>query len=235
MSGHSKWSQIKHQKGTADQKRARIFSKLTKAITVAARGGENPDFNVRLRLAIEQAKKNNMPKDNIERAIAKGAGKDADSKALEEILYEGFGPDRVALLIETITDNHNRASSSLKATLNKYSGSLAGSNSVQWMFEKKDVFVIEASEAHELAAIEAGADDVIKNDNQLRIIVTPTKSKKFKEKLTASGISILKETLEYIPTNTTNISKDAQHSLAKLCEELSENEDVHAIYTNVTA
>ena len=144
MSGHSKWSQIKHQKGTADQKRARVFSKLSKAITVAARGGENPDFNVRLRLAIEQAKKCNMPKDNIERAIAKGARKDAGSKALEEILYEGFGPGGVAILIETITDNRNRASSSLKATLHKYGGSLAGSNSVQWMFEKKEVLVIEA-------------------------------------------------------------------------------------------
>lgn len=235
MSGHSKWSQIKHQKGAADQKRANVFGRLSKAITIAARDGENPDFNVRLRLAIEQARKYNMPKDNITRAIAKASGKDAQSKAIEEVLYEAFGPSGVAILIETITDNRNRASSSIKATLNKYDGALAGTNSVQWMFEKKCIFVTEASEANELTAIEAGADDVAKQNNQLRIITALAKTKETKEKLTKAGVAILKETLEYIPNNPTTISKDAQESLEKLCEELSDNEDVHAIYTNITS
>src|SRR5215210_7854411 len=174
VSGHSKWSTIKHKKGAADAKRGKLFTKLSKAIIVAAKeGGADPDGNLSLQNAIEKAKSYSMPKDTIERAIARGAGTDADAAAYETILYEGYGPDGVAVLVEALTDNRNRTASDVRHTFAKHGGNLGTTGAVAWLFERRGVVLVEAEGTDEdeltLAAAEGGADDVERDGSSFRV------------------------------------------------------------------
>lgn len=237
MSGHSKWSKIKRQKGAADQKKGAIFSKLAKEIFLAARqGGGDPEMNFSLRMVVDKAKAANMPKDNIERAIKKGTGEDTEGAQIEEIIYEGYGPGGVALLIETATDNRNRTGAEIKHILSKHGGNLGASGSVAWMFHRKGVIVIEGvTDADELTltAIDAGAEDVEKEDTTITITTEPEKLIATKEALEAAGHTIASAELEKKPNNLTAL-EDAgdQDKLERIIEGLSDCDDVTNFYTN---
>jgi len=235
MSGHSKWAQIHRQKGTADAKRGALFTKLGKSITIAAKiGGSDPDMNFKLRLAIDQAKSANMPKENIERAIKKGAGELDDGKKIESINYEGFGPDGIALIIETLTDNRNRSSSSLKHILSKYGGGLGGPNSVSWMFSQKGIIRIkDIDENLELELIDAGATDIKREDNGISVYTQPSDLQKIKNLLEKKGTNIEYAEVEQIANDPKEVSADTQQKLEKVFEELDNDEDVNNYYTNV--
>src|SRR6188472_1631954 len=178
MAGHSKWASIKHKKKATDAKRGALFTKLTRAIQVAAReSGGDPTGNPALALAIQKAKDASMPKDNIERAIAKGTGADADADAFEAVLYEGYGPAGVAVLVESLTDNRNRTSAEIRHAFSKHGGSLGEPGSVAWIFEKKGAIVVDGSSYGEddlIGAIDAGAEDVREDEGKLRVICEPT-------------------------------------------------------------
>src|SRR4051812_8253247 len=178
MSGHSKWASIKHKKKAVDAKRGVLFTKLTRAITVAAReGGGDPDGNPALALAIQKARDASMPKDNIERAIAKGTGEGSDADAIETVLYEGYGPGGVALLIEALTDNRNRTGADVRHALTKHGGNLGGPGSVSYLFEKRGVIVVDASRYDEdglMPAIDAGAEDIVLDDDVYEVITEPS-------------------------------------------------------------
>src|SRR6478672_9805328 len=177
MSGHSKWSSIKHKKGAADAKRGKLFTKLARAITVAARdGGGDPDGNPALATAVQKARDASMPKDNIQRAIDRGTGAGADSAAIERIVYEGYGPAGVAILVEALTDNRNRAGAEIRFAFSKYGGSLGEPGSVAWIFEKKGAIVVDGERYDEddlIVAIDAGAEDVREDGDQLRVVCEP--------------------------------------------------------------
>src|SRR6187200_2212545 len=174
MSGHSKWSSIKHKKGAADAKRGKLFSKLSRAIIVAAKeGGPDPAGNLALQNAIEKAKAYSMPKDNIDRAIARGAGREGDADAFEQVIYEGYGPNGVAVIVEALTDNRNRTAADVRAAFSKFDGNLGGSGSVAWFFERRGVILVDAERADEddltLAAADGGADDVELDGSSFRV------------------------------------------------------------------
>ena len=241
MSGHSKWSQIKRQKGTADQKRGALFTKLGNVITIAAKEmGGNPESNFKLRLAIDKAKSANMPKDNIERAIKRGTGELAGAQ-IEEIVYEAFGPQGIALIIETLTDNKNRTASEVKHIITKYGGRLGGPNSVIWMFERKGVVRTMNSElktlnleveAVELKAIDLGATDVKEDEDSLIIYTKPEDLQKVKEAL-EEEIKIEYAELEHIAKDQIKIENESTKlTLEKIFNDLDENEDVNNYYTN---
>src|SRR5579884_3802947 len=178
MSGHSKWSTIKHKKGAADAKRGKLFSKLTRAIIVAAKeGGGDPAGNLALQNAIEKARSYSMPKDNIDRAIAKGAGTDADAASFETVVYEGYGPSGVAVIVEALTDNRNRTAGEVRHTFAKNDGNLGGSGAVAWLFERRGIVIVEAEGVDEdeltLAAAEGGADDVQRDGSTFQIYASP--------------------------------------------------------------
>lgn len=231
MAGHSHWKQVKNQKGIADKKKSSLFGKLSRAITVAAREGTNLDFNVRLRLAIDQAREANMPKDNIERALAKASG-EGGGAALEEITYEGFGPAGVAFLMVAVTDNRNRASSFLKSTFNKYGGSLGSTNSVQWMFQKKGFLRIPAGETNELAAIEAGAEDVVQDDGALTVITSASEFENVKKVLQEKHIAIEASEIRMDAKEKVSLDEEQKAKVQKVFEEIEENEDISEVYTN---
>lgn len=231
MSGHSHWKQVKNQKGIADKKKSGLFGKLSRAITVAAREGTNLDFNVRLRLAIDQAREANMPKDNIERALAKASGEGGDA-ALEEIMYEGFGPHGVAFLVVAVTDNRNRASSFLKSIFNKYGGTLGSTNSVQWMFQKKGLIRISAGETNELAAIEAGAEDVKQEEGSLTVVTSSGDFESVKKVLMEKNISIAASDIRLIPNEIMVLSDEQKTKVEKVYYEIEDNEDISHVYTN---
>ena len=235
MSGHSKWKQIKYKKGAADAKRGAIFSRLSKVITLAAREGGDPAANFKLATTIDQARAVNMPKDNIERAIAKGAGEEGGSE-LREILYEGYGPAGVAILIQTVTDNVNRTVSEVRHILQKYGGSLATSNAVQWNFEQKGVIRLEKAgqdrEALELAAIEAGADDIKEEEDLFTITTAPKNLQHLKEALASQGIKSEYAEMEYAAKNSVKLNEADGAKLDSLIEALNELEDVNDYYTN---
>ncbi|OGY82377.1 MAG: hypothetical protein A3F54_02340 [Candidatus Kerfeldbacteria bacterium RIFCSPHIGHO2_12_FULL_48_17] len=233
MSGHSKWSQIKRQKGVTDKKRANAFAKIAKIIAIAAHDGDNPTFNFKLRLAIDQAKNVNMPKDNIERAIKKGAGTDTDGAKLEEITYEGFGPNGSAFLVTAITDNRNRSSSFLKSTFSKHGGHLGSIHSVQWMFDLKGVLTAEASEKNELAAIEAGAEDVNTEGDILIIITNPNQLESVKAALAKNNITTANAEVTYKAKDPLQLTPEQTAKVCSLEDEISDNEDVNEIYTNI--
>lgn len=238
MSGHSKWAQIKRQKGAADQKRGTLFTKLAHRVTLAARaGGGDPDMNPQLRLAMEKAREANMPKDNVERAIKRGTG-ELEGVQIEEVLYEGFGPEGAALLVEAVTDSKNRTSADMRNTFADYGGSLGGSNSVQWMFEKKGVIRIAAEssknqEETELMLIEAGADDI---KTEAEGITVYTKSEDFQEMKNAlekQNIHALSAELEFVPKETLTISDPATRQKCQdLLQALEDLEDTVAVHTN---
>lgn len=237
MSGHSKWSTIKRKKGANDAKRGKIFTRLIKEITVAARqGGGDPEGNPRLRSAIATAKTENMPKDNIARAIKKGTGEIA-GEIYDEILYEGYGPGGAAVLVECMTDNRNRTVADVRHYFAKSNGNLGESGCVAWMFEKKGLILVdkEGVSEEELMdmALEAGADDVVEEDSEFQILTAPEDFEEVRESLEKSGVSFLDASIAMVPKNTVDVT-DEKHakSILKLMESLEDHDDVQNVYSN---
>ena len=233
MSGHSKWSKIKRQKGTADAKRGTIFTKLGKVITVAAKqGGGKIDSNFKLKLAVDQAKAANMPKDNIERAIKRGTGELAGG-IIESINYEGFGPGGTAFIVEALTDNRNRTSAAMKHILTKYGGGLGGPNSVAWMFEQKGIIRIESmNDELELELIDAGAADVQTDEEGVTVFTAPADLKKIKDFLEQKNIGIEYAEIEQVAKEKKQLDDNQKEKIEKLFAELDDNEDANNYYTN---
>src|SRR5690348_13230297 len=207
MSGHSKWHSIKHKKGAADAKRGKLFSKLTRAIIVAAReGGPDPSANLALQNAIEKARSYSMPKDNIDRAVAKGSGADADASAFETVVYEGYGPSGVAVIVEALTDNRNRTAGEVRHTFSKNDGNLGGSGAVAWLFERRGIVIVDADGADEdelmLAAAEGGADDVSLDGKTFTVSADPTNLSTVREAIEAAGFSVDSAELTMVPKTT---------------------------------
>jgi YebC/PmpR family DNA-binding regulatory protein len=237
VSGHSKWSTIKRKKGAIDAKRGKIFTKLIKEITVAARlGGGDPDANPRLRTAILAAKTENMPKDNIERAIKKGTG-DLEGANYEEILYEGYGPGGVAILVETMTDNKNRTVADIRHFFSKSGGNLGESGCVGWMFDKKGVIVVDketiAEEDLLEAALEAGAEDVVEEDSTFQVVTAPEEFNGVVEALDRDEIAYAEASISMVPQNTVEVQEEkTARSLLKLMENLEDHDDVQKVHAN---
>ncbi len=237
MSGHSKWSTIKRKKGANDAKRGKIFTKLIKEITVAAKtGGGDPDGNPRLRTAITAAKSENMPKDNIDRAIKKGTG-DLDGAVYEEILYEGYGPGGVAVLVETMTDNKNRTVADIRHFFAKSNGNLGESGCVGWMFDKRGVIVVDAGEVDEEElmdiAIEAGAEDVLEDETTFQVLTAPEDFSEVVDSLEKNGVKAVEATISMVPKNTVDVTEEKPaRSLLKLLENLEDHDDVQKVHAN---
>ena len=237
MSGHSKWSSIKHKKGAADAKRGQLFSKLARAIIVAARdGGPDPDANMALANAIEKARGNSMPKDNIERAIARGTGAAGDGEAYEAITYEGYGPGGVALLVEAVTDNRNRTAAEIRHVFDKNDGNLGGSGAVAWLFERKGVVLVPASVDEDeltLAAAEGGADDVEPEGSSLRITADQAVLSAVREALESAGIPYESAEVTMLPKTTVEIEDEGTaKKVLRLIDALEDNDDVQDVYAN---
>src|SRR5436309_696828 len=237
MSGHSKWSSIKHKKGAADAKRGKLFSKLARAIIVAAReGGPDPDGNATLATAIQKARDNSMPKDNIERAIARGAGTSADGDAYEHITYEGYGPSGVALFVEALTDNRNRTAADVRQAFTKSDGNLGESGSVAWLFERKGVILVEDGADEDelmLAAADAGAEDVEAEESGYRITAAPENLHSVRGALEEAGMPIESAESTMVPKPVVSIEDETMaRKVVRLVDELEENDDVQAVYSN---
>jgi YebC/PmpR family DNA-binding regulatory protein len=236
MSGHSKWSSIKHKKGAADAKRGKLFTKLTRAIQVAAReGGGDPDGNPALALAIQKARDSSMPKDNIERAIAKGSGADEDGEAFEPITYEGYGPGGVAILVETLTDNRNRTGSEIRHAFSRYNGNLGEPGSVNYLFEKKGELVVDGerySEDYLMGAIDAGAEDVSLDGDVFEVITEPADFAAVREALEAAGVELQSAEVNMRPTTRTPVEEADAGTLMRLIDALEEHDDVQAVHAN---
>jgi YebC/PmpR family DNA-binding regulatory protein len=238
VSGHSKWSTIKHKKGAADAKRGKLFTKLSKAIIVAAKeGGPDPAANLSLQNAVEKAKSYSMPKDTIERAIARGAGTDADAAAYETIVYEGYGPDGVAVLVEALTDNRNRTASDVRHTFAKHGGNLGTTGAVAWLFERRGVVLVEAESVDEdeltLAAAEGGADDVELDGSVFQVSSAPESLSAVRDAIEAAGIDVQSAELTMIPKTTVEVAEEAAaKKLIRLIEELEDNDDVQDVSAN---
>ncbi len=233
MSGHSKWATIKHQKGAADQKRGKIFTKIGHMIAIAAKeGGANPESNFKLRLAIEKARQVNMPQSTIEKAIKRGTGKGAEGQ-IEEAIYEAVGPEGLAIIIKAATDNKNRTLSEVKNILAKNGGKLGASGSLSWQFSPSGIIDLgptKLSEEQELAIIEAGAEDIKIENDSILIYTTSKDLQKVKEKLDHLGIKIASAELGFVPKNTIKIDVA---KVEKLLNALDEHDDVQEIYTNL--
>jgi len=237
MSGHSHWSTIKHQKGAADAKRSKIFSKIAKIITVAAKEkGGDPETNSKLRLAMDQAKAANMPQDNIERAIKRGAG-ELESETLEEVMFEAYGPGGSAIIIEGITDNKNRTLGEIKQSLSQYSGKLGGEGSVKWMFNRKGCLTINSQEKDrellELTAIEAGAEDISWQGDRLNIYTKVEDLEKVKGALEEKGLKLEGASLDWVAKEEISVNEKEMETCQKLFEALDENDSVQEIYSNI--
>lgn len=237
MSGHSKWSTIKHAKAATDARRGKLFTKLAKEVIIAAReGGGDPDTNFRLRLAIQRAKDNNMPNDNVERAIKRGTGESNDGIQMVEVLYEGYGPGGVAIMLETLTDNRNRTVSDVRSTLTKAGGNLAESGAVAWQFEQKGVITIDAEEdeAEELAllAIDEGADDFETFDSTLQIFSTPNILEAIRATLEQNAAKISGSEVSMVPSHTIALDDKAAIQTLKLLDKLEDLDDVQKVYSN---
>ena len=238
MSGHSKWSSIKHKKGAADAKRGQLFSKLSRAIIVAAKeGGPDPDGNLALQNAIEKARSYSMPKDNIERAIAKGSGADADASSFETVVYEGYGPEGVAVLVEAVTDNRNRTASEVRHAFTKHGGNLGTTGAVAWQFERRGVVLVAADGADEdelvLAAAEAGADDVELDGSSFVVTSAPESLTPVREALETAGFAVESVELAMVPKTTVAVSDESTaRRIVKLVEGLEDTEDVQDVYAN---
>ncbi len=236
MSGHSKWSSIKHKKGATDAKRGKIFTKLIKEITVAARmGGGDPDANPRMRTAIAAAKSENMPKDNIERAIKKGTG-ELEGVNYEESTYEGYGPGGAAVFIESVTDNKNRAVADIRHIFSKNGGNLGENGCVAWMFDKKGYIAIEKKMVDEDSlmetSIEAGAEDVREDNGSFEIITEPDDFESVKTAIDKAAIVYIDAEITMLPQSTTNLEGKQALQMVKLMEALDDCEDVQKVYTN---
>ena len=238
MSGHSKWSSIKHKKGAADAKRGKLFSKLSRAIIVAAReGGGDPTGNLALQNAIEKARSYSMPKDNIDRAIAKGAGTDADADAYETVVYEGYGPSGVAVLVEALTDNRNRTASDVRHLFAKNDGNLGAPGAVAWLFERTGLVLVDASGVDEdelmLAAAEGGAEDVERDESQFRITGAPEDLAGVREAVEAAGFTVDSAEVTMLPKTTVEVDDEsAAKKIVRLMDALEENDDVQDVYAN---
>jgi YebC/PmpR family DNA-binding regulatory protein len=236
MAGHSKWASIKHKKKATDAKRGALFTKLTRAIQVAAReGGGDPDGNPALALAIQKAKDASMPKDNIERAIAKGTGADADAESFETILYEGYGPAGVAVLVESLTDNRNRTSAEVRHMFSKAGGSLGEPGSVAWVFDKKGVIVVDGerySEDDLFVAIDAGAEDVGVDDNVYEVLTAPEALTAVRHALEEAGVELESAEVAMQPKSTVDVPEAQVAQLMRLIDALEEHDDVSAVHAN---
>jgi len=237
MSGHSKWSTIKRKKGAIDSKRGKIFTKLIKEVTLAARlGGGDIEGNARLRAAVLAAKEENMPKDNIDRAIKKGTGELAGGAAYEEVTYEGYGPAGVAVIVEVMTDNKNRTVAEVRHILSKYGGNLGENGCVAWMFDKKGNIVIDKKTVGEDAlmevAIEAGADDVRDQETEWEVITEPTAFETVKKAIDQKGWKYIDASVGMIPKNTVKLEAGKAEQMLKLMEKLEDNDDVQNVYAN---
>jgi YebC/PmpR family DNA-binding regulatory protein len=238
VSGHSKWSSIKHKKGAADAKRGQLFSKLSRAIIIAAKeGGPDPDGNLALQNAIEKARSYSMPKDNIERAIAKGSGADADASNFETIVYEGYGPEGVAVLVEAVTDNRNRTASDVRHAFTKHGGNLGTTGAVAWQFERRGVVLVAAAGADEdvlvMAAAEAGADDVELDGSSFVVTSPPESLTPVRKTLEGAGFVVESVELAMVPKTTVAVSDESTaRKLMNLIDGLEETEDVQDVYAN---
>ena len=238
MSGHSKWSSIKHKKGAADAKRGQLFSKLSRAIIVAAKeGGPDPAANLALANAIEKARSYSMPKDNIERAIAKGSGADAEGSNFETVIYEGYGPEGVAVLVEALTDNRNRTASEVRHLFAKFGGNLGTTGAVAWQFERKGVVLVPAADVDEdalvLTAAEAEADDVELDGSTFVVTTAPEALSAVRSAVEDAGFSVESVELAMIPKVTVAIGDESvARSLVRLVEGLEEADDVQDVYAN---
>ena len=236
MSGHSKWSSIKHKKAATDAKRGKIFTKLIKEITVAARmGGGDPDTNPRLRTAILAAKSENMPKDNIDRAIKKGTG-ELEGVNYEESIYEGYGPGGAAVLVESLTDNKNRTVADVRVIFGKNGGSLGENGCVAWMFEKKGYIAIDSKAVDEdvlmETALEAGADDIREDDSNFEVITAPEDFNAVKEAIDSASIPYIVAEITMLPQSTTNLAGKEAEQMVRLMDMLEDNDDIQKVYTN---
>ncbi len=238
MSGHSKWSSIKHKKGAADAKRGKLFSKLSRAIIVAAKeGGGDPSGNLALQNAIEKAKSYSMPKDNIDRAVAKGSGADADASAFETVIYEGFGPSGVAVIVEALTDNRNRTASDVRHTFAKNDGSLGGSGAVAWLFERRGIVLVDAAGVDEdeltLAAAEGGADDVSLDGSTFTVTTDVPFLSAVREAIEAAGFTVDSAELTMVPKTTVEVVDEGDaKKVLRLMDQLEDNDDVQDVYAN---
>ena len=236
MSGHSKWSTIKRKKGAADAKRGKIFTKILKEITQAARSGGDPEGNPRLRTAVLAAKSENIPKDNIERAIKKGTGELGGASAIEEITYEGYGPGGVAVLVEVMTDNKKRTVADIRHIFSKFGGNLAESGSVSWIFKKKGSILIDKKGADEdklmETALEAGAEDVQEEDHEYEVITEPSAFEAVRQALEGAGYKLVNAQISMIPQNTIKLGESKAEQMLKLMEWMEDNEDVQNVFAN---
>jgi YebC/PmpR family DNA-binding regulatory protein len=238
MSGHSKWSSIKHKKGAADAKRGQLFTKLTRALIVAAKdGGPDPAANLALQNAIEKARAASMPKDNIERAIARGSGTGADAAAYEHISYEGYGPGGVAVYVDVLTDNRNRTAGEVRHVFARHDGNLAESGAVSWLFERKGVVLVDRDSTDEdeltLAAADAGAEDVAEEGSSFEVTCAPEDLQAVREALEAAGIAVTDAEVTMLPRATVAIEDESvARKVLKLIDGLEENDDVQDVYAN---
>jgi YebC/PmpR family DNA-binding regulatory protein len=236
MSGHSKWASIKHKKAIVDSRRGAQFSKLTRAITVAARdGGGDPVGNPALDLAIRKAKEASMPKDNIERAIAKGTGEGGDAEAIEAVLYEGYAPGGVAVLVEALTDNRNRTSAEVKHIFSKNGGSLGEPGSVAYLFDKKGTIVIDASRYSEddlMVAVEAGAEDIATDEGVFEVITEPSDFTTVRGALEEASIEIESAEMAYRASSLVPVDEEVAGKLMRLIDLLEDDDDVSAVHAN---
>ena len=238
MSGHSKWSSIKHKKGAADAKRGKLFSKLSRAIIVAAReGGPDPSGNLALQNAVEKARSYSMPKDNIERAIARGSGADADGAAFEQIVYEGYGPSGVAVLVDALTDNRNRTAAEVRHAFDKHDGNLGSSGAVSWLFERRGIVLVPADSVDEdelvLAAADGGADDVARDGSSFQVACAPENLPAVRAAIEAAGIAVESAEPTMVPKTTVEVSEEAAaKKIIRLMDALEDNDDVQDVYSN---
>lgn len=236
MSGHSKWSQIKRQKGAADVKRGNLFTKAAREIVIAAKeGGPDPDANFRLRLAMDRARSVNMPKDSIQRAIERGSG-GGEGAQLESIVYEGYAPGGVSVMVEATTDNRNRTAGEVRAAFTRHNGKLGETGSVQWLFEQKGIIEVDAplgkADPIELAAIDAGAEDVETEGALVTLYTAPKDFERVKKALEGSGIKVASAELSMRPTSTVRVEGGTAQTVIRLIEALEELDDVHKVHAN---
>lgn len=237
MSGHSKWSQIKRQKGVADSKRGQLFTKLGREITIAARdGGGDPNANFRLRLAIQHARESNMPMDNIDRAIKRGTG-GGEGAALEEITYEGYGVGGAAIMVEAMTDNRNRAAADVRSLFTRHGGSLGESGCVSWLFDSRGVITLETGKQDPddlaLMAIDAGAEDVQIEDGSVEVYTEPADLDTVRQALESRKVTITNAEVSMIPKTSLELDAKSTITVMKLMERLEELDDVQRVYSNI--
>jgi YebC/PmpR family DNA-binding regulatory protein len=237
MSGHSKWAQIKHQKGANDAKRGQLFTKLARELTIATReGGPNPDGNVRLRLAIQKAKENNLPGENIERAIKRAAGGE-EGAALEEIMYEGYAPGGAAVLVEVATDNRNRTAAEVRNAFSRGGGNMGEAGCVAWLFDSRGVVAVEldGQDPDEVAlqAIDAGAEDVKVEDGTMEVYTTPAALDQVRHALEGMHLKVVNAEATMLPKSTVTADDDTALRVLKLIDRLEDLDDVQKVYSNI--